>query len=249
MYPQRTSPDPASEPAYRSLSETLRTSILDGTYRPGERLPTEHELSTRSGLGRSTIREAIRTLESQGLVVTTRGVKGGTFVAAPDTDTAARTLGTQLDFLTASDQLTVDDLIEAREAIELPATELAARRTSGNPLTAIIPSHREGDHLRHNWRFHSTVIRLSGNPLFELLAAPILTILESRFDRSRMPLADWLAIDEDHRRIAGHIENGEARQARAAMHGHLETVRLTYAGLEQRSPDPAADSKREGGPA
>ena len=232
MYSQRT----RRHPAYRTLSESLRAEILDGTYRPGDRLPSEHALSTRSGLGRSTVREAIRALESQHLVVTTRGVKGGTFVAQPDARAMADSLGTQLDFLTGARKLGVSDLIEAREAIELPATERVAQvgERAAARLFDVIPTHRDGDPLEHNWRFHATVIALAGNPLFELLAAPILRVLEERFDRSRLSSAVWERTDAEHHRIAEHIARGDAGAAREAMRAHLESVGRTYAGIEQR---------------
>lgn len=236
MYSQRTRETKSRHPAYRTLSDSLRVEILDGTYRPGDRLPTEHQLSARSGVGRSTVREAIRALESQHLVVTTRGVNGGTFVAEPDPLAAADSLGTQLDFLTGSHRLTIDDLIEARVAIELPATESAARRAgaASEHLFDVIGARRDSYHLEHNWRFHATVLRLGGNPLLELLAAPILRVLEERFDRSGLPEDRWEQIDGEHRRIAGYIQDGDEDAAREAMRDHLASVRLTYAGIEQR---------------
>ena len=236
MYSQTTRETTTRDPAYRTLSESLRGEILDGTFRPGDRLPTEHEISARSGLGRSTVREAIRALESQHLVVTTRGVKGGTFVAEPDPHAAADALGTHLDFLTGAHRLTIGDLIEARVAIELPATESAARRagSAAHDLFDVIPEGRDANHLAHNWRFHATVLRLGGNPLFELLAAPILRVLEDRFDRSRLAPEQWEKIDAEHRLIATHIREADQEGAREAMRDHLASVRVTYAGIEQR---------------
>lgn len=57
----------------------IRAAILSGQYKPGERLPTEADLSSVLGVGRSTVREAIRVLEAEGLVDSRRGA--GTFVA------------------------------------------------------------------------------------------------------------------------------------------------------------------------
>ena len=236
MYSNRTRASSDRHPAYRALSESLRVEILEGTYRPGDRLPSEHELSLRSGLGRSTVREAIRALESQHLVITTRGVKGGTFVAQPDADAMAESLGTQLDFLTGARRLGVTDLMEARVAIELPATERAARlgAPAAAELLAVIPGRRTGDPLEHNWRFHATMIRLADNPLFELLAAPILRVLEERFDRSKLPSDLWVRTDAEHREIAELIRTGNESAAREAMRTHLASVGHTYIGIEQR---------------
>jgi DNA-binding FadR family transcriptional regulator len=69
-------------PAYQLLADDLRTRITSGRLRPGQRLPTEPELCAEAGVSRSTVREALRLLSSQHLIVTTRGVTGGSFVAA-----------------------------------------------------------------------------------------------------------------------------------------------------------------------
>lgn len=69
-----------SVPAYAVLAGHLRSRILSGELQPGERLPGEAELTAEFGVGRSTIREALRSLASQNLIETTRGVTGGASV-------------------------------------------------------------------------------------------------------------------------------------------------------------------------
>src|SRR5438876_352461 len=66
--------------SYQALADGLRAQITSGKLRPGDRLPTEPQLCAQSGLSRSTVREALRLLTSQNLIVTTRGVTGGSFV-------------------------------------------------------------------------------------------------------------------------------------------------------------------------
>jgi GntR family transcriptional regulator, transcriptional repressor for pyruvate dehydrogenase complex len=232
MIQQRTT----TTPAYRSLADDLQDEILAGTYLPGDRLPGEHDLSAGSGLGRSTVREAIRSLESQRLVVTRRGVKGGTFVAEPDPMTVADVIGIQLDFFTRN-RLAVDQLVEVRELIEVPAAELAARRAAGESrhLFDAIPPRRPDDPYPHNWAFHATVLRLSGNEMLEVLARPINAILEARFDRTGLDRAYWAAIDREHQEIADRIEYGDAAGAAQSMRLHLARVRATYRRLDGKS--------------
>ena len=75
-------------------------------------------------------------------------------MAEPDKHAATVSLGTHLDFLTGAHLLTIGDLIEARVAIELPATERAARLAgaAAQDLFDTIPLRRDINHLEHNWR-------------------------------------------------------------------------------------------------
>src|SRR5205814_10463032 len=79
-------------PAYQLLADTLRAEITSGRLRPGDRLPAEPQLCERSGVSRSTVREALRLLASQHLIVTTRGVTGGSFVNRPSVADLADTV-------------------------------------------------------------------------------------------------------------------------------------------------------------
>src|SRR4051812_46919150 len=98
-------PTPKSQPAYRSVAAEIRALVVGGSYEPGDRLPGEAELCERYAVSRSTIREAIRTLEAQHLVVTTRGTTGGTFVASPEPDRLERDLHAGLGLLAAADRV------------------------------------------------------------------------------------------------------------------------------------------------
>ncbi|QDZ16034.1 winged helix-turn-helix transcriptional regulator [Humibacter ginsenosidimutans] len=63
--------------AFESCVEQLGSAIQLGVFRPGDKLPTERELSTRLNVSRSTVREAISALRAAGMVTTTRGRGGG----------------------------------------------------------------------------------------------------------------------------------------------------------------------------
>ena len=126
-------------PAYQLLADELREEITSGRLQPGERLPPEPELCVRTGVSRSTVREALRLLASQHLIVTTRGVTGGSFVSHPDAEQLSEALSTGLTLLTHSAGLGMADLLELRRALEIPAAGLAAaRRTAGARGPAIV---------------------------------------------------------------------------------------------------------------
>jgi DNA-binding GntR family transcriptional regulator len=84
--------DPDSfEPVYRQLARILREQIAAGRWRAGEPLPSEASLSQQFDVGRDAVRDALASLRTDGLVITTRGI--GTFVCGPAKDVAVVTVG------------------------------------------------------------------------------------------------------------------------------------------------------------
>ena len=76
-------------------------------------------------------------LGAQGLVVATKGARGGTFVTRPTLDYASRLLQANVTLLTEIDDITLDELLEARRLIEVPAARLAARRRTDDDLARL----------------------------------------------------------------------------------------------------------------
>lgn len=74
------------ESAPKQISRQIREAILDGTLKPEQRLPTEEELATSFNVSRASIREALKRLAVENLVVVRRGAQGGNFVRAPSRD-------------------------------------------------------------------------------------------------------------------------------------------------------------------
>ena len=126
-----------SGPAYAVLAARLRERILSGDLQPGERLPGDAELTAEFGVGRSTIREALRSLASQNLIHTTRGVTGGSFVATPSVGHISEHLETGVALMTAAETVTVDQLMEVRNLMEVPAAGLAAFRRTEEDLAQL----------------------------------------------------------------------------------------------------------------
>lgn len=107
--------------------------IVQGRLRPGDRLPPEVELTARLQVSRSTLREALRVLSTQKLLTSARGVNGGTFVAGPAPQDVAGQLETSLTLLSRG-AVSLADLIEMRDQLEIPAAGLAARRRTPGQL-------------------------------------------------------------------------------------------------------------------
>ncbi|HKY15148.1 MAG TPA: FadR/GntR family transcriptional regulator [Microthrixaceae bacterium] len=216
----------AARPAYQQLAERLRIQILDGKVRPGERLPGEADLCDEHGVSRSTVREAIRLLEAQHLVVTTRGTTGGSFVSQHSPDRIGNELGASLDLLVAHDTLTVEQIIEARRLLEVPATALAATRRTEEQLAGLRECLEDG--RGGNERFHRLLLGASGNPLLEEMTAPLFGVIRDRVERDRSSSDFWDRVDHDHRELLEHIERRDAQGAADAMGRHLDELQHGY---------------------
>jgi GntR family transcriptional regulator, transcriptional repressor for pyruvate dehydrogenase complex len=217
-------------PAYQALADGIRAEITSGRLRPGERLPTEPQLCARSGVSRSTVREALRLLASQHLIVTTRGVTGGSFVAHPSPEMLSDTLSTGLRLLLNTATVGIEDLLEMRETLEVPAAEQAAARRTEEHLamlraalfdpaevsvTAMLAAHRA---------FHTALVAATGNPLYELLSQPLYQVSNERDLAAAAPPGVWERIDADHREILRCVAAGEGPAAAAAARAHLRFI-------------------------
>ena len=212
------------------LADELRADITSGRLRPGERLPPEPELCVKTGVSRSTVREALRLLASQHLIVTTRGVTGGSFVVHPDAEQLADGLTTGFTLLTNSAVVGLADLLELRRALEVPAAGLAAMRRTDHHLIEIrgaLFDPRVDDFdtmmLAHA-AFHSAVAKASGNPLFELVVRPIYNAAYSEDLTDNLPDGYWTRIDADHRRLLDCLIARDAEAATRVAAGHLDYI-------------------------
>lgn len=159
-------------PAYQQVADQLRELILSGSLSAGDRLPVEAELSTVFGVSRSTVREALRLLGSQGLTHTVRGATGGTFVAETDARSISDYLETSLVLLSGSHGVSADELLEARHLLEVPAARLAALRRSPQDVEAMRAAIAEeraetdrGRRFEHHQQFHAALLHAAGNRL------------------------------------------------------------------------------------
>lgn len=238
-------------------ADVLAGRIAAGEWPVGTPLPGEHALAVELGVGRSTVREAVRALTSRGLVRARQGA--GVFVTAstptPDWD----------DLLVRT---RVADVVEARVAIEVQAARLAAARRTPADLDALrdaLAARREaetaserapddGAYVDADLRFHAAVVDASHNPvLVELFAAFA--------PRVRAGMLDLLALagpgsshhhDQDaHVAIASAVEEREPDAAGSAASEHLQAVLDALAGDASTTktattpdPDPAPEETR-----
>ena len=226
-------------PAYRQVADELRAQIVAGVLSAGERLPTEPELAQMFGVGRGTIREALRVLASQHLITTTRGVHGGSFVAEPDQARLIEDMGGALGVLVMTPRLSVGDLLEARLLLEPAATRLAAERADDETIEAVCVAaraprdDRDPSGFAPHIDFHTTVLMASGNPMLAMMLQPLSDVLRTRLQRARAhDRRLWDDIDRCHVTLAEAIARGDAAEAERLMREHLTDLRSLYERID-----------------
>lgn len=222
-------------PAYQQVADQLRDAVVSGGLAPGERLPGEGDLSKLFGVSRATVRQALQALLGRGLVTADQDLAGGFFVSRIEAHQVSDYLETTLGLMSGPDGISMAEMLEAREILEVPAARLAAVRRSERHLLLLRQAlEREvrdrGREIRFgkHQNFHKTIVSAAGNRLMSVITEPVFTVLESRFVRPDISEDLWPRVDEDHEEILLHIERGEGDLAADAMRRHLIRIRPLY---------------------
>jgi len=222
----------------QQIAETIYKKItVSGEFAPGMKLPGENELCTLLGVSRSTLREAIRILASQGVLHVYRGK--GTYVSEELRPFGEFSLG-DLEHT----RMRLHDLFEARLIFEPQTAALACRRASDRELEEIIKKGREveqvirsgQDRTEADQAFHSAIVAASHNEFLQHLVPLISSAVEEAIAYGGMQ--GILAEDtlRDHALLIEFLSRRDADGAAQAMAVHLRRSLLSM-GLEQFYPE------------
>lgn len=199
--------------------------ISQGVLRPGAKLAAERDLARQFGVSRSSLRHALKVLQTMGVI--TQRVGDGTYL----TTSAARTLSEPLQFLVLLDGITAFDLIETRLIVEPELAARAAERATAEDLATMCSTtaQRAGELTKQqtvelDLTFHQTIFHASGNllcsRLFTLIHRSMATVMALSSQ-----LVDWEYTLRLHRPIYEAIAAGKPEEARHAMYAHLTDTR------------------------
>lgn len=233
--------DPAAPPARESLVARLRASlramIESGQYKPGDRLPSEAQLTRDHGVSRTVVREAVAALRADGLVQPRQGA--GIFVTEPAM--AAPFAPPELDM---SSLPAVMELLEVRTALESEAAALAAIRRSPAQEARILDNlHRviaagggEGS-AEADLDLHRSIAEATNNPRFTQFLGFLGDAAiprRSLGSRAEVP-GDYIKlINAEHEAIVSAILDSDGEAARAAMRDHLKGSLRRYRALQRQ---------------
>lgn len=212
------------------LADELRARILGGGMKPGDALPSEAKLMEDYGFSRGTVRETLRLLETDALIVIKRGPKGGIRVRHPDVRQVSRSLG----LLFSARGTVLRDLFAFRKLIEpAAAAEAASAATTEQKawLVDIAPQHyglQRG--FDQSAEFHGAIGRCSNNGVYEVMLTALHDALEWHSSDEKLSHDDIEATRRAHVGIAKAIADGDPDVASRRMRRHLEQFERVLAG-------------------
>lgn len=216
--------------AWQLVLERVESDLLDGRLRPGDRLPPERELATTLGVGRSSVREALRVLEVMGLIRTGTGSgpsSGAIIIATPQGGMSAL-----LRLQVAAQGFPLDDVVKTRLVLETAVVEAlaadAARSTAA--ARAVVEAMdaadlTPGEFLALDAQLHLALAEASGNVVIAAMMAGLRTAIESYVQAGAEAIADWDAaaarLRREHRAILDAVDDGDADRARTLVREHI----------------------------
>jgi GntR family transcriptional repressor for pyruvate dehydrogenase complex len=228
--------------AFEDTVERLLEGVKLGVYAPGDRLPSERELTRRLGISRITLREALHALAAAGYVETKRGRFGGTFVIrapeplVPDEVTrTARDMGSHLD-----------DALTYRRVVETGAAEMAARASLtmqqrehlAESLAAVHACGACG-YRQADTRLHLAIADAGGSPLLTASVVEARVRLVDLLNAIPMLETNLEHANSQHASIVRAILAGDPDRARRAMEEHVAgTAALLRGFLGESEPVP-----------
>jgi GntR family transcriptional repressor for pyruvate dehydrogenase complex len=211
---------------YEQVAEQIRRLISSGALKPGDLLPPERELAAKLGVGRSSIRDAVRTLEVMGILEPRQG--HGTVVR----DLSADALVVPLSLVLTRKRELVTELLDVRRMIEPGLAARAAKNATAEEIAKmgeILERHeaklRRGEQaIDEDSDFHYAMALASRNSVVLRVLDVLMDLLRESRSRSLQVPGRPKRSFEGHRRILRAIQRHDARAAEAAVRQHLGEI-------------------------
>jgi GntR family transcriptional repressor for pyruvate dehydrogenase complex len=216
---------PRTKPVPELILDEIARLITEGILKPGDRLPSESELAERFGVGRSSLREAMRALQLLGIVEVIQGK--GTFLR----QTSMLPLAT--DWARLSKMGLISQVMEARQIIEVAIAQLAAERATEEDIAAMraairLAEEAHGDSVisgEASVDFHLALVEATHN---EVLALMYKTVRDLYLETARQTQMTPESVEnrlQDHRQILESVEQQDPELASKLMAEHIEKGR------------------------
>ena len=219
----------------------IREALFAGKLRTGDKLPPERELAEQFETSRPSVREALRRLEQEGLILVKKGVNGGIFIADLDHRHVAKSFQTLLRLR----KISIHHIAEARLIFEPAAARLAAQRATAKDLQELDEVIQKMSHVvtqkmlprSHDLKFHQLIARAARNPILEALADAMLEVASKAITELHPSVNTLRHVVKRHREVLEAVRSGNGGLAFEAMREHIVDVQARlarHAGAKRR---------------
>jgi len=210
------------------IADQIRTAIISRDLKPGDKLPPEQELASQLQVSRPTIRDAIKLLAASKLIVTKPGAKGGHFVAEIDLNALINDISDYISLSLSLEGMTIDEVIEVRETVELKSCSLAALRRTDEDLIRLrecLPSIDSGVSSKlfyeQDYKFHQAIAKSTHNRMVIITIEAITLSLNKFLTHADCPESLRKELIQQLYEIYEAIEQKNPDLAAAKMGQHL----------------------------
>ncbi|MBC5767306.1 FadR/GntR family transcriptional regulator [Ramlibacter albus] len=218
--------------AVDEIAAQVRAMVADGRLKPGDRLPSERELSLRLNVSRNTLREALRTLEHAGLIEMRKGASGGAFVRSGD----AGAIVTGMSDLYHLGAITPQQLTEVRLWLSELVVRIACERATAQDFAALdanvaaaTRAHEAGrfdERQKLHREFHVILARATQNPILAVTMESVMGVF-GQFIEKIGPSENPFTLPS-RKRFLKHLNERDADAAVAEMSKHLKRLHSQY---------------------
>jgi GntR family transcriptional repressor for pyruvate dehydrogenase complex len=230
-----------AESLAKQIAENIRSSILDGSLKVDDQLPTEEVLAKKFNVSRPTIREALKRLAAQNLLRSRRGPTGGTFVNRPSQEELRSSLAGAAMLMVSMGKFSLSEIAEARRELELPCCRLAAERREDEHLLTMAeeikrqknPETTDVDFCASDVRFHRALVDATGNPVMQFVMFAVIEALQPATNLVIFRFREREKIIAQHERIYASIEARDADATEEAMAEQMNYLCEQYAQAQE----------------
>ena len=212
--------------------EQMKKMIANQVWKEGEKIPSQNELQKMLNVSRVSVREALKKLESYGIIVTQQGK--GSFVRKFEEVDLFRGNALEL-YQNSADSKTIRDFMEFRKLIEIESAGLAAQRATEEDIRKLEKNYQlmlcaRGNIQRfsdYDFNFHEILAQITGNTILMQCFSMVLTFLKKDFDA----VVEKVGVEKGsyyHGEILEAVRAHQPERAKAFMEEHLKITNVSY---------------------
>jgi GntR family transcriptional repressor for pyruvate dehydrogenase complex len=232
-------------PVSKLVSEQIKTLIIEGNLKPGDKLPSERELAKTIQVGRLSLREGLRILQTMGIIETKYGINSGSYVSRIGIENLIEKFSECLRL----GNITIEKLYEARLELALISVKYFIKRGTKEDLRIMEGCVKEAEALLKrglqtrgkNIYFHQLLTQASQNPVFILVQNSLLETIRHFLSKFDSPHRDSKKMLDGNKRILKQLQERNIQGALKAMKNHVLYSRqsltsMTHTPSKKRPP-------------